>query len=227
MSKKENTTVENNIENVESALGRTEKFIEENQKLLTIGVLALILLVGGYWAYKQLYMEPREQEAQVQIFHAQHHFGNENFEAALEGDGINSGFLEIIDDFSRTAAGNLAKYYAGISYLHIGEFELSINYLEDFSTRNSELRAISTGAIGDAYLELGNEAQALSYYQRASRIDNDITAPFYLLKSGLVYESIGESSNALEIYTKIKKEYQNSAEAREIDKYISRVSALN
>lgn len=105
MSKKE-TTVENNLENVEHALGRTEKFIEDNQKTLTIILLALIVLVGGYWAYKKFYEEPRNTEAQKSIFQAQQYFGNEEFQLAIDGDGMEPGFLDVIDNYGGTQAGN-------------------------------------------------------------------------------------------------------------------------
>ena len=42
------------------------------------------------------------------------------------------GFIDIADDYSSTKAGKLANYYAGLSYLYLGEFENAIDYLEDF-----------------------------------------------------------------------------------------------
>jgi tetratricopeptide (TPR) repeat protein len=223
MSKKE-STAENNLENVEHALGRTERFIEENQKNITIIVLAIIIVVGGYWAYKKLYMEPRNAEAQQSIFHAQNYFSNDEFQTALDGDGMSPGFLEIIDDYGNTQAGKLSKYYAGISYLHLGEFELAIDYLKDFKTDNEELGAIANGAIGDANVELGNQEEALKWYTRAIKSENEIAAPFYSLKKGILLEEMGNKSEALEAYQLIKDQYEDSSEARQIDKYITRVS---
>jgi tetratricopeptide (TPR) repeat protein len=223
MAKKQ-TTAENNLENVEHALGRSEQFIEENQKSITIFILALIILVGGYWAYKKLYLEPLEAEAQAQVFHAQSYFNNDEFQIAIDGDGMNPGFLEIIDNYGSTSAGRVSRYYAGISYLHLAEFEEAINYLKKFKTKNAELKAISTGAIGDAYLELGESAEALKWYTNASKVKNEMTTPFYLMKKGIVLEQMGDNSKALEAYKAIKEEYPNSSEARQIDKYITRVS---
>lgn len=223
MSKKE-STAENNLENVEHALGRSERFIEDNQKNITIFVLALIIVVGGYWAYKKLYMEPRNAEAQQSVFHAQNYFNNDQFQVALDGDGMAPGFIEIIDNYGNTQAGKLSKYYAGISYLHLGEFELAIDYLNDFSTKNEELKAIANGAIGDANLELGNKEEALRFYNKAIDSKNELTSPFYLLKKGILLEEMGNKADAFNAYQTIKDEYKNSAEARQIDKYITRVS---
>src|SRR5690554_1882632 len=146
MSKKV-TKADSNLENVEQALGRTELFIEKNQKTITVVVLALIVVVGGYWAYKKLYIEPLEVEAQRQVFYAQTSFGNNDYQVALDGDGNNPGFLEIIDTYGNTSIGNLASYYAGISYLHLGEFDEAIDHLKKFKTSNIELKSIAAGAM--------------------------------------------------------------------------------
>ncbi len=223
MSKKV-TKADSNLENVEQALGRTELFIEKNQKTITIIVLALIVLVGGYWAYKKLYIEPLEVEAQRQVFYAQASFGNDEYQEALDGDGNSPGFLEIIDTYGNTPIGNLAHYYAGISYLHLGEFEDAIKYLKKFKTADIELKSIAAGAIGDAQLELGNKEEAVKAYNKAiSSPTSEITTPYYLLKMGIVYEELGENEKALEAYKSIKEDYKSSAEARQIDKYIVRV----
>ena len=223
MSKKENTA-ETNLENVEHALGRSERFIEDNQKNITIFVLALIIVVGGYWAYKKLYMEPRNAEAQLSVFHAQNYFNNDQYQIALDGDGMAPGFLEVIDNYENTKAGMLSKYYAGISYLHLGEFELSIDYLKGFKTKNEELKAIANGAMGDAHLELGNMQEALKFYTKAIDAGNELATPFYLLKKGIILEEMDNKVEALKAYQTIKDKYENSAEARQIDKYITRVS---
>jgi tetratricopeptide (TPR) repeat protein len=224
MSKKEIKT-ENNLENVEQALGKTEQFIETNQKLITIIILALIVVVGGYWAYKKLYVEPLVAEAQQQIFQAQINFNNDEFQNALDGDGNSPGFLEIIDSYGNTSIGNLSQYYAGISYLHLGQFEDAIDHLKKFKTSNIELKALSIGAIGDAYLELGNKDEALDYYKKAAAVEkSDITTPYYLFKSGLVYEELGQTDLAIQAYEMIKDQFKSSSEARQIDKYITRAS---
>ncbi|HBX87685.1 MAG TPA: hypothetical protein DEG09_03610, partial [Marinilabiliaceae bacterium] len=88
MSKKTTTSAEQNLQSVETALGKTEMFIEENQKNITIFILALIILVGGYWAYKKLYMEPRNEEAQKAAFIAQNYFSDNEFQLAVDGDGM-------------------------------------------------------------------------------------------------------------------------------------------
>lgn len=214
---------EDSFENVESALTKTEQFIEDNQKLISFAAIALIVIVGGYWAFKKLYMQPLQKEAQENIFQAQQYFQTDSFNLALNGDGMNLGFLDIIDQYGATDVGELSEYYAGICYLNLGNYEDAIDYLNDFSTGEPVLNATAQGAKGDAYLESGNTEQAINWYKKASSLDNELVAPLYLFKLGLLYEETGQKENALETYTKIKEKYENSYEARQIDKYITRV----
>ncbi|HHU00662.1 tetratricopeptide repeat protein [Xiashengella succiniciproducens] len=224
MSKKQSSTAEQNLQQVETALGRSEQWIEDNQKSITIFVLAFIIAVGGYWGFKKLYVEPRNVDAQKAVFQAQNYFGNDDFQQALDGDGVTPGFLEIIDSYGNTKAGKLAKYYAGISYLNLGQYEEALGYLKSFKTKNPELKAVKEGAIGDCYLELGEKDQALKYYNSAIAVNDAVTTPFFLLKKGMLLEEMGNKTEALKAYTTIKEEYAESVEASQIEKYISRVS---
>ncbi len=222
MSKEKHTHQDDSFENVESALSKTEHFIEENQNKLTIIALAIIIIVGGYWGMKKLYFLPLEQNAQKQIFAAQQYFEKDSFNLALVGDGQNAGFEDIINEFGSTKAGNLAVYYAGISNLHLGNYEEAIEYLKGFSTSEEMVAATATGALGDAYAELGQNDDAIAQYKKAVSYDNALTAPTYLMKLGTMYETQGNFKAAAEAYQTIKDDYKTSAEARQIDKYLTR-----
>ncbi len=224
MSKKHKEVTEDKFENVEQALSKTEQFIEDNQKMLSIITLAIIVIVGGYWGLKKLYFQPLEQEALNSIYTAQNYFERDSFKLALNGDGNSLGFLDIIDEYGSTKPGKLSKYYAGVCYLHMGDYEQAIEYLSSFSTDDDLVSATRDGAIGDANLELGNKEEAISYYKKAAEFNNEITAPTYLMKLGLLYEDMGDKAKAVEAYSKIKKKYKESPEARSIDKYITRAT---
>ncbi|MGM0375625.1 MAG: tetratricopeptide repeat protein [Bacteroidota bacterium] len=211
------------LENVESALTKTEQFIEDNQKLISMAAIALIVIVGGYWAFQKLYMEPLQKEAQETIFHAQQHFQADSFNVALNGDGMNAGFLEIMDTYGSTKTGKLAEYYAGICYLETGEYESAIDLLTGFSTDEPLLKATAWGAAGDAYIETGDSENAIKWYKKAIKEERDLITPHYLFKLGILYEDNGQQEEAIEAYTRIKENFEDSYEARDIDKYITRV----
>lgn len=214
------------LEDVGGALSKTEQFIEDNKKRLTYVVGFIVVLVLAYIGYNKLYLAPMEQEAHSQMFFAESYFEKDSFRLALEGDGQNLGFLDIIDEYGASTAGNLASYYAGICYLQMGDFESSIEYLEDFSSDDVMVSSMAKGAAGDAYLELGEEDKALNHYiAAASDKPNEFTTPIFLMKAAMLYEKNNDFKKALEIYEKIQKEYNKSNEGRKMDKYIARAKA--
>ena len=62
MAKKIDNT-EEKIHAVEEALSKTEKFIEKNQKILTIIIGAAVVIVLGVFAFQKFYIAPREKAA--------------------------------------------------------------------------------------------------------------------------------------------------------------------
>ena len=226
MAKKQDRT-EDRIVAVEEALSKTEKFIEENQKLLTIIVGVIIVLVLGFFGFKRLYVAPREAEAKEQMFMAEKYFEIDSLNLALNGDGMYPGFLEIIDSYGITKSANLAHYYAGICYLRLGNYEESIHHLKKFKSKDEVVSAMATGAIGDAYMEMNDISTASGYYADAAQMrDNEFSAPIFYLKAGKAYELLGKYNEALRMYETIKYDYPTSNEAREIDKNISRAKGL-
>lgn len=226
MSKK-NETHKDQFENVENALSKTEHYIEENQKSLTIIVVAIIIIVGGYLGYKRFVETPMENESKSQMWMAEQYFAKDSFNLALNGDGNYLGFLDIIEEYSITKSANLANYYSGISYLRLGQFENAIEYLKQFESDDKMVAPIAYGAIGDSYMELNNFDDALVFYNKAvNTSENNFTTPIYLMKIGVVHKQNGDYKKALETYKKIEKDFPNTAEGRQVSKYIAQVEVL-
>jgi len=226
MSKK-NTAGEDRMIAVEEALGRTEQFIEKNQNIMMYVIIGVIVVVLGYFGYQRLYISPMEANAQEEIFMAQKYFDADSLSRALNGDGNALGFLDIIDDYGSTKTGNLAKYYAGICYLKMGNFEEAINYLERHDPSDQIIGPMALGALGDAYLELNEPDKAVNYYMDAAEENlNDFTTPLFLYKAGMTYELLGEYEDALDAYDRIYREYYRSAEGRTIERNIAKMEAL-
>jgi tetratricopeptide (TPR) repeat protein len=225
---KKNKGEEEVLVDVTQTLSGAEKFFEENRKSITVIFVALFVIVGGYFAYLYLYQQPREAEAQQEIFWAQQYFEQDSLNLALRGDGEHYGFLDIADEYSGTKAGNLANYYAGVCYLNQGDYEKAIALLDEFDSNDPILSVIAEGAIGDAFLELEQPKEALEYYKRAvSGESNNFIVPFYLMKAGMLAESNGDHKAALNFYQRIQHDFPDSQEATNIEKYIARVEAKN
>ena len=210
------------LHSVEMALSKTETFIENNQNIILIVVGILIVIVLGFFGFRKYYLEPKEKEAQGQMFMAEMYFEQDSLSRALNGDGNYLGFLDIIDQYGLTKSANLATYYAGITYLKMGSFDQAIEYLKDFDGDDKVAAPMATGAIGDAYMELNNVDKAIDYYiAAADQSDNELTAPLFLMKAGMAYEIQGNYRRALTMYNRIKQEYPRSFEGTQIDRFIS------
>ena len=221
---KKNAQQSDNLQELESALTKTERFIEENQKPITYAVVAVIVVVIAFLGISRFYLQPRQNEALSQMFMAENYFERDSFNLAINGDGNYLGFLDIIDDYKMTRAANLAKYYTGISYLHLGDYESALDYLNDFKAKDLLLGPIAEGAKGDANLELGDANAALRHYRRAYQMnENELTSPIYMMKAAKVQESLGNLQDALGLYRELKEKYPQSIEAQEADKYIARL----
>lgn len=204
---------------------QAQGFIEANQNTIfgiAAGVIGLILVV---FAYKNLYKAPQNVEAMEMMSAAQTQFEQDSFSRALVNPAIGkSGFIDIVDSYGSTDAGNLAKYYAGISYLNLGNYEVAISYLEDFNAGGTVTPIMKAGALGDAYSELGEMDKALSFYKKAANTDKvDVLTAYYLMKYGMLSEIQGNTAEALSAYTEIKSEYPTTPSGRDIDKYLMRV----
>lgn len=196
-----------------------ETWIERHPKT-SIGIAALILLiVGGYFGF-QYYKDGREVEAQREMFQAVYYFEADSLDLALNGDGNNLGFVDIIDDYGITDAATLANYYAGAAFLKQGKFEVARLYLEDFNSRDLLIQARAYSLIGDTYMEEDNYEQAAKFYNKAANYKpNKYFSPTYLMKAALAFEKNNEQAKAIQAYDKIIKDYYDSPEFQQARKF--------
>lgn len=203
-------------------------FWQKNQNYILYGIVALAVLFLGWWLYKTQMVAPKNQEAIASMWHAERMFEQDSFASALNGPaGGYDGFLAIADKYSGTAAGNAAKYYAGICYLQTGDFDNAISFLESASAEGNVLPALRYGALGDAYSEKKDFGKALDLYEKAaSSTKNDVLAAHYLRKLGMLNEFQGNKEAAKAAYERLRTQYPNpsSQEWREIEKYIYRLN---
>jgi len=214
------------ISSVEETLTRTEQYLEENYKTLLIGLAAIVLLVGLGWLAK-IYLNKRNDEAQSQMFQAEKYLEIDSLKLALNGDGNYLGFLDIAKDYKFTNSGNLARYCAGICYLHLGNYNEAIDFLNKYSKKDKVIGSLAIGATGDAYVELGNVEKGVSkYIEAADYAKNSFNSPIFLMKAAEIYESTGKYQEALNLYERIQNKYPESTEGTKIEKNIARVKLL-
>jgi tetratricopeptide (TPR) repeat protein len=231
----EGSTTAEVFKTLDEGASKTEAWVEKNQKYILgfIGVVAICVL--GYLAFQEYIQKPKEVEATNEMFQAQTYFElaltapakDSLFNLALNGGQGKYGFLDIIDKYGSTKAGNLSKYYAGMSYLNTNNYKEAINYLDDFSSDDAIIGPLAKGAIGDAFVQLGQEDKALDYYEKAATMNvNEFTSPRFLLKAGNTALNLGKIDKAIKHYTEITEKYTTSDEAARATANISRAEAM-
>ena len=200
-------------------------FLEKNKKALTYTISTVVIVLIAYFGYTELYQKPREEKAADAMFTAEKYFALDSSNLVLNGDGQSKGVLYIIKEFSGTKAANLAKYYAGISYFRTNDFNKSVEYLKDFSTSAKQVQAIAYGTIADAYSELKNTDEAISYYKKAGAHfpEDEAISSEYLYRAASLLELNGKIDDAVEIFKEIKAKYPKSEKGMMADKYINKL----
>lgn len=212
---------EKNLE-VGGIIAKAEQFVEKNKKKLTIIACAVVVVALAIWAYVALVAQPRQVRAAEDMFAAEQWFNEGNFEQALKGNEEFMGFADIIDEYGCTKSGNLAKYYAGICQLNLGQYNEAIDLLKSYKGKDAFTGAEALMLIGDAYAELENASEAAHYYEKAAaKANNFIVAPAALWKAGMMYIALGNSDAAVKAFQQIKDNYPESSEYSEADKYIA------
>lgn len=215
-----------NPEVIASRLEKGEAFLKKNSKILA-GVLgAAVVLIGGILFF-QINTQNQNVEAQKEMFQAVYFYEQDSVQLALDGDGINPGFLSIIEEYPRTDAANLANFYVGSIYLSERKYTEALTYLEQFSADDYLVQAKAYALIGDANMELGNVDKAISNYKKAADTnENKYFTPKYLNKLAIAYEESGKTQEAIDTYTTIEEEYYESFEFASARKHKARLEGL-
>jgi len=230
----DNSTTAEVFNTLDSTASKSEQFIQKNQNIIFIVLGVVVASILGYLAYQKYVKAPKEKEAANELAFPKAYFENainntvaadSLFTLALKGADGKYGFVDIADEYSGTKAGNLANYYAGISYLRLKQYKEAIDYLEDFSSKDELLGPIAKGAIGDAFADINQPQDAFDYYLKAANLkDNNFSTPLFLFKAGNTAMELEKYSKAQELFEKIKNDYPNATEAQNIDIYINKAS---
>lgn len=216
-----------NPEAIAEKLQGAETWAERHPKTIIGIAVAIALIVGGYFGF-QYYKDNQNEEAQQEMFQAVYYFEADSLDLALNGDGNNLGFKDIISEYKFTDAANVANFYTGAIYLKKGEFELARLYLQDFSADDLLVQARAYSLIGDTYMEEGKYEEAAEYYEKAADYKpNKYFTPSYLMKAALAYEKSNQTEKAVAAYDEIINNYFESPEYQNARKLKARLTGSN
>ena len=212
---------------VVEAVSKTEQFFQQNGKKVVLAVVAVVALAVAGYLYKSLVIDANAEKASELIIEAQNRFGVEtpDFALALNGDENGAGFLDVVEQYGSTASGNIAKHYAGICYLRLGDLENADKYLAMYKPVNKlgaeVVNAQNLGLRGDIAVENGDYEAAVALYKKAVAASANIyTAPLYLYKQIVVFAALGNKAEAQKCFDTIQAKYPVSAELREAEKVL-------
>lgn len=222
MSKKEKDSGLEFIESPEalaSEIGKVEKVVGQNSKILTIVGGAILAIILGYFAYKW-YIKSQDEQAQAALFGPVFSFEADSLNKALKGSAGNPGLLNVAEEYGATPSGNLANFYAGVALMKQGKFDEAIEHLKDFSSSDLLVQGRAYALIGDAYMEKNAADEAVSYYEKAAGYQpNPQFTPGYLMKLAIAQEKAKKNTDAIATYGEIIEKYPLSAESMNAKKY--------
>jgi tetratricopeptide (TPR) repeat protein len=211
-----------------SPVDKWKHFQDNYGRKAGIALALVLVLVLGYFGYRQFILEPKEKQATEAMFRAEDYFRMDSIRLALNGDAVNAGFVKIVSRYSGTKSAALAAFYAGSCYLKLGDFNNAVKYLKDFKTSAVQVQAKAYGLLGDAYSELNKKEEAVEQYKKAGTYfeQDEIESPEYLFRAGYLYESMGRNQDAISMYQLIKDKYPSSPRGFEIDRYLARLGSV-
>jgi tetratricopeptide (TPR) repeat protein len=216
------------LENEISPVDKWKHLQEKYGRKSAIGLSVILILILGYFGYKQFILEPKEKQATEAMYRAEEYFRADSVRLALNGDAVNAGFVKIMSRYKGTKAADLAAFYAGACYLKLGDFNNAVKYLKDFKTSAIQVQAKAFGLLGDAYSELNKKEEAVEQYKKAGTFfeQDETISPEYLFRAGYLYESMGKNQDAIAMYQIIKSKYPASPRGFDIDRYLARLGVV-
>ncbi|ANH81350.1 hypothetical protein A8C56_10455 [Niabella ginsenosidivorans] len=230
MTDKRNNETVNEHNTGSNAVDNLRVFWLKNGKKLSIVLGAVVLFVAGFMLYKSFVQRPKIEEALDRSFKAQEYFAKDSFNLALNGDGVNPGFVAIAGRYSGTPTGNLANFYAGVCYIKLNQNDKAVKYLSEFKTGSKPVQQRAYKLLGDAYGDMGNGAKALENYKKAATtFEDDATASADALFSAayLAQHVLNNKKEAIDLYTQLKEKYPRTQQGFDADKYLAQLGVYN
>jgi tetratricopeptide (TPR) repeat protein len=210
-------------------IARAQDFWTRYQKQITIVLAVIVLGVGGWWGYRNFIVTPRTEKAFDAMFKAEEYYRVDSLQKALNGDGINWGFVRVIREYGNTKAGSLARLYAGDCYLKIGDFNNAVKQLKEYSSPAKNYQARAYKLLGDAYSELGRNDDAIASYKKAANHfpEDRYNSAEALYFAAQLSNNLGKNKEAIELYKEVKEKFYDTPFANDADKSLARLSVYN
>jgi TolA-binding protein len=210
-----------------TTLVKAENFFAQYKRYVSYGVTAVVVLIVIAFIYSNN-RKADEEKAAVELSKITQQYQMEQYEIAINGIPEKNvmGLLKIVDNFGSSESGQQAKLYLAECYYATGKFDDALKYFEDYNGDLPELKAAAISGAASCY-EIKNDCKkAAELFEKAGNKYSAIpSAAGNLVNAARNYGLIGESERAKMLLKKVKTEYPQSQEARDVDRLIALLPA--
>lgn len=154
-------------------------------------------------------------------------YEQQQYRLSIDGDRTRNvmGLKEIVDNYSSTGAGDVARLYLGNAYLALGEFDNAVNVLKEAHPSGDIIKAGILAGLGGAYEGKKDFLNAAEQFERSAKTFNDeVIAADRLIQAARNYSLANQKQKAKEILELVKNDYKATRFARDIDRYLAELA---
>jgi tetratricopeptide (TPR) repeat protein len=205
---------------------RLTSFYEQNKRVISIGITAVVVAVFALVIYMKNRSENNEKAitALGAIFES---YDAGQFQRSVDGipEKNIQGLRSIVDNYGGSAAGEIARFYLASAYAQLGRYDEALREFEDCSLSGELLSVSRLSGIGSCYEAKSMFKDAAAFFEKAAtQYPKDVSAAENLNNAARDYGLAGDRERAIDLYKRIKKNYPTTAFARDADRFIAQLS---
>lgn len=208
-----------------STFYKMQEYFEKNQQMLLIGIGAVALIIVAIFWYSGKVTEDNLLAA-GDLSKIIPVYEQGQFQKAIDGEpGTQlNGLKSIVDNYSSSEQGEIAKIYLANSYYATGDYKNALEYYSNYSGDSKLHKASAYAGQAACYEQMGKyEEAAVNYKKAATTYKIDSESAEYLLNSGINFLKAGNIEEAKTVFEIVKKDYKTTTASREVDKYLSQI----
>lgn len=190
-----------------SATFEAGHYVQENLTRLILGTAGVLVLAGMVWMYLN-YRREMAAEAELALFKAQNIYINGQYALAA------SDFERVAEEYSGTAAGKKAVFFAGDSHYKAGDLNQALSQFEQCREKLDKDDPLMLNAIigqGAVYEELKDFDKSIDHYRQAlEKAKYDYQKITILDALSRVLAMAGRNEEALEMMDRIIENYPDN-----------------
>lgn len=215
--------IRTSIDEVNDTLTGLGEKVQKNSKAVMYACVAVAVVVIAVLVYVYAIRQPGIKAANEAL-------GQADMELLMGNDSIALAKYQQVAADHGYDAGDLAGLNAAILLYKDGKYQEAINYLSDYSAKESIIGAGAKSLEGDCYVNIEDYAKALDCFKKAVSLsdENPAYTPAFLLKEATVLHEMKDYDAEIDVYEEIIEEYPNYGPQMGIDvkKYLERAKAL-